>query len=360
MDDSDNLKGNYAMQAYAEQMKSLSLNINPAILEQAERIIKLQSGFKLPESTLASIRTIQKLASGAKVFQSALADSALNKSLKYYSNLGSSVSSTISSSYLDSLQNTLKNYSSSFKIPESFANLHSQLQQFSDTTNVRLSGSLNSIAAVRAIAHGHVEAIRNLDSFEALENLKDSPFSADYEGGSYDQCANSEVSLEDLDNSVVSIDELKELDTEILLELEGVADFESLPTRTQKKIGELWHLFWLNLIVTILVQAVLLVGSELVADFSGAETCQEVKERVKQAQSKFDSSLLAAYRVTTASNLHLRTEGHTKSDIMALLTRGTVVKVLDSSKKAWLLVEVEVDGEVLQGWVFRRYTTYFK
>jgi len=25
-----------------------------------------------------------------------------------------------------------------------------------------------------------------------------------------------------------------------------------------------------------------------------------------------------------------------------------------------LLVEVEIDGELEQGWIFRRYTTYFK
>jgi len=49
-----------------------------------------------------------------------------------------------------------------------------------------------------------------------------------------------------------------------------------------------------------------------------------------------------------------------KSEIITSLPIGSLVEVLDSSNRSWLLVEVEVNGELEQGWVFRRYTTYFK
>lgn len=62
--------------------------------------------------------------------------------------------------------------------------------------------------------------------------------------------------------------------------------------------------------------------------------------------------------VTAPSGLKLRTAASKKSDELALLPLGKVITVLDSSDRAWLKVEVELEGEreALQGWVYRRYT----
>lgn len=48
------------------------------------------------------------------------------------------------------------------------------------------------------------------------------------------------------------------------------------------------------------------------------------------------------------------------STIVDTIPIGTIIRVIDKSNKTWLLVEVEIDDELEQGWVLRRYTTYFK
>ena len=49
-----------------------------------------------------------------------------------------------------------------------------------------------------------------------------------------------------------------------------------------------------------------------------------------------------------------------KSEIITALPIGSLVEVIDKSHRSWLLVEVEIDGVLEQGWVSRRYTAYFK
>ena len=49
-----------------------------------------------------------------------------------------------------------------------------------------------------------------------------------------------------------------------------------------------------------------------------------------------------------------------KSEIITILPVGTLVEIIDKSDRSWLLVEVEIDGVLEQGWISRRYTAYFK
>lgn len=49
-----------------------------------------------------------------------------------------------------------------------------------------------------------------------------------------------------------------------------------------------------------------------------------------------------------------------KSEVITTLPIGALVEVIDKSHRSWLLVEAEIDGELEQGWVSRRYTSYFK
>ena len=69
---------------------------------------------------------------------------------------------------------------------------------------------------------------------------------------------------------------------------------------------------------------------------------------------------LKGYRVTTVNTLNFRDDFGMDSTIMDTIPIGTIMRVIDKSNKTWLLVEVEVDGELEQGWVLRRYTTYFR
>jgi hypothetical protein len=49
-----------------------------------------------------------------------------------------------------------------------------------------------------------------------------------------------------------------------------------------------------------------------------------------------------------------------KSDIIVQLDTGTLVEVLDKSNRTWLLIEITDGDEIIQGWISRRYTVYFK
>ena len=49
-----------------------------------------------------------------------------------------------------------------------------------------------------------------------------------------------------------------------------------------------------------------------------------------------------------------------KSDVVGFLPLGTVVDVIDKSNRSWLLVEVEIEEEMIVGWIGRAHTKYFK
>jgi hypothetical protein len=49
-----------------------------------------------------------------------------------------------------------------------------------------------------------------------------------------------------------------------------------------------------------------------------------------------------------------------KSNVITGLPIGTLVDVIDKANRSWLLVEVEVNGSIEQGWISRRHTVFFK
>lgn len=77
-------------------------------------------------------------------------------------------------------------------------------------------------------------------------------------------------------------------------------------------------------------------------------------------QVSFDRAYLKSYRVVIAEALSLREEPSMKSEVVAKISKGTLLEILDKSNRSWLKVSVEVDDEVLIGWVSRKYTLHFK
>ena len=57
----------------------------------------------------------------------------------------------------------------------------------------------------------------------------------------------------------------------------------------------------------------------------------------------------------------MREKPNMKSNIIDRLPIGTLIEIIGKSdNRSWLLVEVEINGEIEQGWVLRTYTEYFK
>jgi len=85
-----------------------------------------------------------------------------------------------------------------------------------------------------------------------------------------------------------------------------------------------------------------------------------VKSLTRSFPPVIDRQALKGYRVTTVNTLNFRDNFGMSSTIVDTIPIGTIIRVIDKSNKTWLLVEVEIDDELEQGWVLRRYTTYFK
>ncbi|MCV5216226.1 SH3 domain-containing protein, partial [Escherichia coli] len=66
------------------------------------------------------------------------------------------------------------------------------------------------------------------------------------------------------------------------------------------------------------------------------------------------------YRIVIATKLNLREHPTTKSAVMGTLPLGDVLETLDAEDRHWLYVRVELDGEIVTGWVYRRYTKRLK
>ena len=91
-----------------------------------------------------------------------------------------------------------------------------------------------------------------------------------------------------------------------------------------------------------------------------ATTKNEVNSTLRSSQIILHQQFLKDHRVVIVERLHLREFPNTNSDILEELRIGQLLKVIDKSQRSWLFVEVEINGNIEQGWVYRRYTTYFK
>ena len=81
---------------------------------------------------------------------------------------------------------------------------------------------------------------------------------------------------------------------------------------------------------------------------------------IKNPNIGFDKNLLKNYRVIIGSQINLRNEPSIKSNIITTLPIGTLVEIVEKYNRSWLLIEVEINGEVEQGWILRRYTKYLR
>lgn len=136
-------------------------------------------------------------------------------------------------------------------------------------------------------------------------------------------------------------------------------DFRSLSESARKVVLWLFYFIVLPFLVNAATTIALERFNEKVAATAEVTTPREAK-RLAKCDSSLDREIFAGCRVVTGMGLRLRTEPGMKSEIITTLPLGKLVVVLDSSERAWLHVEVDLDGDLIEGWVARRYTTSFK
>lgn len=215
------------------------------------------------------------------------------------------------------------------------------------------ASKLASIALQESPAMQVMKQLSELPSVEALKTLNNSPLDKLITG--------LEVYAQSIPDSSIVVDEyLSELEREIVEDLSLSDDFFSLSEKTQEILLYIYHHYLLPVLLSCLATVIMFNALEAQKELHSASSVDEVKSIVKHSVGNFDRALLKGYRVTIGDNLYLRELPNKKSNIIETLPVGTLVEVINNDGKSWLLVEVDINGEFQQGWVFRRYTTYFK
>ena len=216
--------------------------------------------------------------------------------------------------------------------------------------SVAESTRLSAIAFQQSEAFKHISQLSNLASFKALFSLKNSPF---FESSAL-------VFASEMDFSEALDDSLIDIDAEVSEEISSVTDFNALSEKTKNILIYLYHTYFLPVFLSCLSAYVMTNAIEARKETVSITTPSEAKAFVKEPNENFDRAVLKGFRVITANALNFREHPGMKSKIITTLPVGTLVEVIDKSDRSWLLVEVEIDGNLEQGWISRRYTAYFK
>ena len=223
-------------------------------------------------------------------------------------------------------------------------------QEFELAKQLSRTSQLASIAIEQSKAFSKMAQLNNLASFKALASLNNSPFS-------------NLITLEQfpVENTEEVQDEyILDIDAKISKEVSNETDFNDLSDNTKSILTYLYHYYFLPILLSCLSAYMMNNALEAQKELESISSPAEVKSFVRSGNGEFDRLALKGYRVTTARLLNFRAEPSMKSEIITTLPIGSLVEVVDKSHRSWILVEVEIAGELEQGWISRRYTAYFK
>lgn len=140
---------------------------------------------------------------------------------------------------------------------------------------------------------------------------------------------------------------------------EAPLDFTSLSESARTAVLWLFYHMVLPFLMSIAASLALERFNEKAATTEKVTTSREIK-KLARCDSELEREIFAGCRVVTGNGLRLRAGPGMKAEIITALPLGKVVVVLDSSERAWLRVEVDLEGDLIEGWVARRYTTPFR
>lgn len=136
-------------------------------------------------------------------------------------------------------------------------------------------------------------------------------------------------------------------------------DFTSLSESARTAVLWIFYHMVLPFLMSIAASMALERFNEKAAVTEKVTTSREVKKLAK-CDNGLEREIFAGCRVVIGSGLRLRAGPGMKTEIITTLPLGKLVMILDSSERAWLHVEVDLEGDVIEGWVARRYTTPFR
>ena len=204
-----------------------------------------------------------------------------------------------------------------------------------------------------------LSAFQDSAAMEAIQQLSNTPFSSSVMEVVFSELDSLDIEeLDFIEDQDFSIDE--DIELEIQKELEENCDYNLLSEKSQSLLLHIYHKYFLPLFIGCLASIIVTNYQKAQIDLQDKETLADIRSYVRKPILEVNKGLLKGYRVIIGSDVNLRKEPNMRSEIITELPRGKLVEVLDKSKRSWLHVEVDIEGEIFTGWISRRYTTYFK
>jgi hypothetical protein len=255
-----------------------------------------------------------------------------------YENMMSSVNLIRDS--LEPYRSTFDAVRTSFEASESFK-LARELQ-----SQVALA---NSFSSEYSSLFEQFNSLRNLESFQSIFRLNDVQF---------EEIISTNLTQED----VTSFSEkpISAIDSDLSDEIKSGKDFSLYSDEDKKYLSYIYHSYLLPFMFLIMGILIAPHVQQAQAELDVLTTQKEVNAFTRSPSVTFDRQALKGHRFTTISLLNLRDKPSMHSNVIESLPIGTIARVINKSDRSWLLVEVEINGELEQGWILRRYTTYFK
>ncbi|WP_411292537.1 SH3 domain-containing protein [Vibrio parahaemolyticus] len=134
-------------------------------------------------------------------------------------------------------------------------------------------------------------------------------------------------------------------------------DLDNLSDKAIRALFKILEIIVLPFILSCLATLYMERSDKIRTVFHNLTSVKEVKQEIRN--NTFDHSF-QNYRIVIATELNLREHPTTKSEVMGALPLGDVLETLDAEDRHWIYVRVELDGEIVTGWVYRRYTKRLK
>ena len=203
-------------------------------------------------------------------------------------------------------------------------------------------------------------ALQESPAMQALRDFSNLPFSSAVRERVFSELDSIErTQIEPGEHPDFPIDQ--DIQLEIQRELEGNRDYKALSERAQVFLLYVYHYYLLPILINCMIVPMIIAHTQKVqTELQENKTPAEIRSYVRKPVHGINKELLKGYRAVKGSNVHLRKEPSMRSKIITKLPSGKLIRVQNKSKRSWLLVEVDIEGEVFVGWISRRYTTYFK
>ena len=222
-----------------------------------------------------------------------------------------------------------------------------------------LQENARKVEAVVDSARLTAMALQESPAMRAIREFSNTPFNPVVKEIVFNDLDSLEIEQSDI-SEYPDLDTDQSIQSEIRKELAESRDYNRLSEKAKSVLLYIYHRYLLPILLFYLAPIIVTNIQKVVTDLEESKTLAEVRAYVRKPTYGINKVLLKDYRVVTGSDVRLRKKPSMKSEIITKLPRGKLIEVLDKSKRSWLHVEVDIEGEIFIGWVSRRYTTYFK